>query len=114
MKEDVIRYIDSYDGVIHSRLLAVRKCLIESAGACEEGIAYGIPYIAIGTKKLMFYGGAKQWIALYPFPDTLKAFSERLSGYSLSSGTIRFLHKKEIDFSLISDIAAYRKEQVES
>jgi len=114
MNKEVRLYIESFDREIRERLMDVRKQLFSRIDQGEEGIAYGIPYVSHNGKRLLFYSAAKNWISLHPFPETLEVFEDRLSTYSLSKGTIRFPHTKEIDYELIGDIVSYRMKVIDS
>lgn len=114
MNREVRLYIESFDKDIRERLLMVRERIFSRIDQSGEGIAYGIPYVSCRGKRLLLYSAAKKWIAIHPFPETIDAFKDRLTTYSLSTGTIRFPHTKEIDYEMIGDIVSYRMKGTES
>ncbi len=110
MEQQVQQYMDSLSPELRSRCMVFREKIRALAGACEEGVAYGIPFIARSGKRIIYYGVTKKWVALYPEAEAVEVFTEKLAGYSTSKGTIRFPHTKEIDYALIGEIIAYRIE----
>ena len=63
-------------------------------GSCE-----GIP--AIQTEDWLRH------IGLYPGPEAVAAFAERLTDYKTRKGTIQLLYSKPLPLELIGEIAAW-------
>ncbi len=112
MNEDIRHYMDALSEDLRRKILEFRNTLLAHTGACDEGLAYGIPFIGKNGKRIIYYGITKKWIAVYPEADAIIAFEKKLEGYSTSKGTIRFPHTQEIDFNLIYEIIDYKIELI--
>ena len=50
---------------------------------------------------------SKKHIGLYPGPDAVMEFAEKLQEYKTSTGTIQFPYSKPLPLSLIAEIAGW-------
>ena len=97
-------YISSFEPKIQKILKKIRTTIKKSFPKAEEKIAYGMPSIYVG-KKRVYFAAAKTHIGLYPGPAIISKFKKELAPYDTSKGTIRFpLDDKEIPYPLITKI----------
>lgn len=88
------------------RLRLFIAALVPDATEC---IAYGLPTFRHGKKHLVAYGNAKKHCAFYPMSGSIiDGFADRLEGYSLSKGTIRFVPERPIPDDVVRDIVLAR------
>jgi uncharacterized protein YdhG (YjbR/CyaY superfamily) len=107
----VVRNVDEYfyslPDSVREKLEKLRDVIKRTAPEAEEVISYGMPaYKYHGV--IAYIGAAKKHYALYAYPDSIRAFYEKLKPYELSKGTIKFQYDKPVPEKLVSDIIKYR------
>ena len=95
-----------FDGIRQRALLLVPDAVEERS--------YGMPALLHGGKGLISTMQAKGHLAVYPFSGTVvAAVADRLAGYSLSTGTIRFSLETPIPADVLDDIIALRAAEID-
>ncbi len=102
----VDEYICAQPDGVREKLEAVRKAIRKALPEAEERLSWGMPTF---WKKhnIIHFAGFKNHIGLYPGPEAVMEFSERLQGYKTSKGTIQFPHSVPLPLELIEEIAAW-------
>ena len=78
-----------------------------------ETTSYNMPAFKVGGKAVIGFLAHKQHMALYPHSGwVIEQLRDRLEGYSLSSGTIRFTEANPVPDELLEEIIAKRLEQL--
>jgi uncharacterized protein YdhG (YjbR/CyaY superfamily) len=102
-------YLASLDDEKRSALEGLSAVVREAAPGAEETISYGMPAYRLDGKVLVLFGASAGHCALYPGSGTaVKAFADRLEGFSTSKGTIRFDPGDPLPRDLVRDIVRYR------
>ena len=57
--------------------------------------------------NIIHFAGFKNHVGLYPGPEAVREFAERLKEYKTSKGTIQLPYSKPVPAELISDIARW-------
>jgi uncharacterized protein YdhG (YjbR/CyaY superfamily) len=100
--ESVDDYISSFPPEVQTVLQAARETIHAAAPGLQESISYGIPTFSIGGRPVVYLGGWKKHISIYPIPDldggTLKSDMAR---YLSGKGTAKFPLGKPIPHELI-------------
>ena len=78
----------------------------EALPEAEERISWSMPTYWKGHNIIQF-AGFKNHVGLYPGPEAVREFSERLKGYKTSKGTIQLPYSGTVPAGLISDIARW-------
>ena len=99
-------YIDNQDEDVRPRLDAVYETIRAAIPDAEERLSWGMPTFRKG-RNIIHFAPAKKHIGLYPGPEAVAAFAERLTGYKTSKGAIRLPDDKELPLALIADIARW-------
>ncbi len=99
-------YIAAQPEEARQYLKKVRDAIHAALPEAEERIAWSMPTFWKGYNIIQF-AGFKKHIGLYPGPEAVLEFSERLKEYETSKGTIRLPYDKPIPAELISDIAGW-------
>ena len=99
-------YIDNQDEAVRPRLDAVYETIRAAIPDAEERLSWGMPTFRKG-RNIIHFAPAKKHIGLYPGPEAVAAFAERLTGYKTSKGAIRLPDDKELPLALIADIARW-------
>lgn len=58
-------------------------------------------------RNLIHFAAFKKHIGLYPGPEAVEAFADKLKEYKTSKGTIRFPFDKPLPLELIGEIARW-------
>lgn len=97
---------------LQEKLEQLRKTIRKAAPKSEEGIGYGMPSYKL-QGPLVYFAYFKNHIGFFPMPDAISAFKEKLSGYELAKGTVRFPHDAPLPVKLIADMVKFRVKQNE-
>ena len=72
-------------------LEGVRALIAGAVPDAEEGTSYGIPAFLYEGRPLAGFRAGRSHLSLFPFsPAAIEAVNERLEGFDVSRGTIRF------------------------
>lgn len=99
-------YIALQDERAQPYLQAIRDTIRCAVPNAQERISWSMPTFWDG-KNLIQFAASKQHIGLYPGPEAVALFQDRLSGYETSKGTIRLPYQKPLPLDLIADIAKW-------
>lgn len=99
-------YINSFDEEIRPRLNELRQLILDIAPELKEKISWGMPTFYM-KKNIIHFAAHKKHIGLYPGPDAIVAFADRLADYQTSKGAIRIPNDKEFDKELIKDMILF-------
>ena len=91
----------------------IRQLVKLSVPQAEEGKSYGMPALKYNKRPLIGFVAARKHLSLFPFsPAVIEALSDRLDGFALSKGTIRFTADKPIPDNLLRDIVMLRLAEI--
>ena len=99
-------YIAEQDETIRPRLEDVYKVISDAMPNAEERISWGMPTFWEG-RNIIHFAAAKKHIGLYPGPEAIEFFADRLQDYKTSKGAIQLPNNKELPTDLIKDIAIW-------
>lgn len=85
----------------------LRETIRETVPQAEECISYGLPSLRLNGRTFVSYGAAAKHCAFYA-GATVQKFSDELSDYGTSKGTIRFSPEKPLPKSLIQRLLKER------
>jgi uncharacterized protein YdhG (YjbR/CyaY superfamily) len=97
-------YINEQDEAIRPRLLQVYNAIRTAIPDAEECISWQMPTFRKG-RNIIHFAAYKKHIGLYPGPQTVEEFADKLIGYKTSKGAIQFPHDQDIPLDLIAQIA---------
>lgn len=91
----------------------IRLRAIELVPELEEGRSYGMPTLLYHGKGLLSTMQTKTHLALYPHSsEVVTRVADRLTGYSLSRGTIRFSVAKPLPDDVVDDVIRLRAQEL--
>ena len=99
-------YIDRQDEKIQPRLYDIYEIVRKAVPDGEERISYGMPTFWKG-RNLIHFAAMKNHIGLYPGPEAIEVFSDKLTNYKTTKGAIQLPNDKELPLELIAEIAAW-------
>jgi uncharacterized protein YdhG (YjbR/CyaY superfamily) len=83
------------------------RCTIRAAlPDAEERISWSMPTFW-GGKNVIQFAASKRHIGLYPGPEAVELFQDKLAGYETSKGTIRLPYQEPLPLELIEEIAKW-------
>ena len=104
--ESIEEYIAAQPEGIQPYLNQVRDALRRALPDAEERISWSMPTYR-KKHNIIQFAGFKNHVGLYPGPEAVQAFSQRLKEYKTSKGTIQLPYSKLVPAELISDIARW-------
>ena len=100
------KYIAEQDETIRPRLEDVYKVISDAMPNAEERISWGMPTFWKG-RNIIHFAAAKKHIGLYPGPEAIEFFADRLQDYKTSKGAIQLPNNKELPLDLIKDLSRW-------
>jgi uncharacterized protein YdhG (YjbR/CyaY superfamily) len=105
--KSIDEYIGTFPNNIQNVLEEIRQAIREAAPKAEETISYQIPAFKLNG-DLVWFAAFKDHIGFYPRASGIEVFKEKLAGYEISKGTVRFPINEPIPFDLIKEIVRFR------
>lgn len=94
-------------------LAHVRAAVKAAAPDAEEGESYGMPAFKVAGKPLLGFTASTAHLSVHPFsPEVVDAVRDRLDGFSLSKGTIRFSASQPLPDGVIEELVALRMREI--
>jgi uncharacterized protein YdhG (YjbR/CyaY superfamily) len=109
-------YIGSQSEEAQVILKQLRSIINNSVPETVELTNYKVPSFTLvpGTKpeqQIMIVAYAK-YVSFYPFQATINHFSDKLMGYDLGKGTVKFPFNKPLPKELIKQMVEFRKDEI--
>ena len=83
------------------------RCTIRAAlPDAEERISWSMPTFW-GGKNVIQFAASKRHVGLYPGPEAVELFQDKLAGYETSKGTIRLPYQEPLPLELIEENAKW-------
>jgi uncharacterized protein YdhG (YjbR/CyaY superfamily) len=106
-------YFESLDADTRAAFEHVRTLALEIAPDAEQGTSYGMAALKYRGKPLLGFAAAKRHLSVFPFSArVVDEVQDRLSGYELSKGTIRFTVEKPLADDVIRDVVTLRMTEI--
>ena len=91
----------------------VRAVVAGLAPDAEEGTSYGVPAFLLAGRPLLGFSAAKKHLSIFPFsPAAIEAGRERLDGFDLGKGTIRFSPDRPVPDDVLADLVHARGQEI--
>ena len=109
--ETVEEYILAQDEGIRDQLRQVRTVLVSRLSDAKEKISWSMPTYW-KDHNIIHFAAQKKHIGLYPGPEAVAFFSEKLdqAGLKYSKGSIQIPYSDELPLELIAEIADWCRE----
>jgi uncharacterized protein YdhG (YjbR/CyaY superfamily) len=106
-------YLDGLPAEQRAALARVRAVMGELEPEAEEGESYGMPAFLYAGRPLLGFRAAKKHLSVFPFsPAAAQAVADRLEGFDLSKGTIRFAPDRPLPEDVLADLVRARKKEI--
>ena len=103
---DIDEYISFQDEGIQPYLQEVREAIGNAIPDAEEKISLSMPTFW-KKRNLIQFAASKRHIGIYPGPEAVEAFHDRLEEYETNRGTIRIPYRMPLQLDVIADIAKW-------
>ncbi len=108
-------YLDGVEPSARAALEHVRRLVRAQVPTAEEGRSYGMPALKYRRKPLLGFVAAKTHLSIFPFsPAVIDAARDRLAGFELSKGTIRFSVEQPIPDDVLAELVGHRVAEIDS
>ena len=106
-------YLDDLPPAEKAALERVRAVVGGLAPDAEEGTSYGVPAFILAGRPLLGFSAAKKHLSIFPFsPAAIEAVKERLDGFDLGKGTIRFSPDRPPPNDVLADLVRARTQKI--
>jgi uncharacterized protein YdhG (YjbR/CyaY superfamily) len=104
--KNIEEYITSCAPEIQPRLRELRQLIRDVEPSLKEKISWQMPTF-YAKHNVIHFAAHKNHIGIYPGPDAIERFSDRLKGYKVSKGAFQIPYDKPFDRSLIADMIRF-------
>ena len=109
-------YLATLPGDQRAALEVLRGQIKAAAPQAREVFSYGVPAFRVGAgagKVLLGYAAMKSHLGLYVFEGELVArFANKLEGFSIAKGTIRFTPDAPLPAALVAEVVAAKLAEI--
>ena len=112
MSSPVDEYLDGLGDQERAALAHVRDLVLEEVPEAEPGTSYGLTAFRYRRKPLLGFQAASGHLAIYPSPKSIDAVRDRLTGFAVSKGTIRFSQSRPIPDEIVCDVIRSRAAEI--
>jgi uncharacterized protein YdhG (YjbR/CyaY superfamily) len=92
----------------------VRRLAMNLAPKAEQGVSYGMAALRYKGKPLLGFRAAKGHLSVFPFsPQAVEAARDRLDGFALSKGTVRFTATEPLPDAAVEAIVRHRMSEID-
>ncbi len=110
----VTEYLDTVDPANRGAMQRVVDRSRELLPDLEEGVSYGMPALMYRGKPLLSVMETRRHLAIYPYSGyVVSRVAERLEGFSLSTGAIRFSAAQPVPADVLDDLVRLRRDEIE-
>lgn len=106
-------YIAAFPDAVRPILEAVRKTIRAAAPDAVEAVSYGIAAYRLDGHPLVYFGGWKSYVSVYPLPEP-PVLEAEMAPYRHGPGTVRFPFDEPIPHDLIARIVKARRAEREA
>lgn len=103
-------YIESFPDDVKAKLQTLRNIIQKTVPEATEGISYGMPSYKLNG-PLVYFGGFKDHISLFPTGSGVAALKKDLVGYETTKGTIHFPLDKPLPLPLIKKVVEFKVQE---
>jgi len=109
--------LDDYFGTLDADTRAafehIRDLALEIVPEAEQGTSYGMAALKYKEKGLLGFAAAKRHLSIFPFSgQVVDDVRDRLTGFELSKGTIRFTVNRPLPDDVVRDVMALRLAEI--
>jgi uncharacterized protein YdhG (YjbR/CyaY superfamily) len=108
--DDYLRGLPAAQRVALERVRAVVGAVAPDA---DEGTSYGMPAFRYAGRPLLGFRASKHHLSVFSFsPAAIEAVADRLDGFDLAKGTIRFTPDHPVPEDVLADLVGARQREI--
>jgi uncharacterized protein YdhG (YjbR/CyaY superfamily) len=108
-------YLDGLPEREKDALERVRVLVVRIVSEAEEGRSYGMPAYRYRGRPLLGFRKAKEHLSVFPFsPRAIEAVQDRLGGFDVAKGTIRFTPDRQLPDDVLTDLVRARAREIDA
>ena len=108
--DDSLAALPEPDRACLQRVIKIARDLVPEA---VDGVSYGMPALKLDAKPLIGFVAAAKHLSIFPFsPEVVDAVANKLDGFSLSKGTIRFTPDHPVPDAVVEEIVRLRRAEI--
>lgn len=108
--ESIEEYIAQQPEDTRPYLRQVNAAIKAALPDAQEKISWSMPTYW-KKRNIIHFAAFKKHIGLYPGPEAVEAFAERLTEYKTSKGSIQLPYSKPLPLELIAEIAKWSEQE---
>jgi len=106
-------YFKGLDAPARAAFEHIRDLAVEEVPEAEPGTSYGMAALRYKQKPLLGFRAAEKHLSVFPFsPEAIDAVRDRLTGFDLAKGTIRFAATKPLPDDVVRQVVRERAAQI--
>lgn len=106
-------YLEGLDQPSREAFARVLSAALAEAPEAEQGTSYGMAALIYKRRPLLGFRAAKRHLSVFPFsPAVVESVRDRLTGFELSKGTIRFTVDTPVADDVVRDIVRRRMAEI--
>lgn len=103
-------YIAACDVTAQPKLRQLRKIIREAEPTLTERISWRMPTYRL-NRDVIHFAANRRHVGVYPGPEAIEHFADRLGDYRTSKGAIQIPYDRELDAELIADLVQFSIDQ---
>jgi uncharacterized protein YdhG (YjbR/CyaY superfamily) len=110
--QEVDQYLDALEEPKRTTLAVLRQTILGILPDAEQGISYGVPAFKVRGKTIAGFAAFKNHLSYLPHSGSVfPQLKDELSGYSFSTGALRFGIGQPLPAPLVEKLIAVRLQQ---
>ena len=111
----VDEYFEGLDAPTRAAFEHIRALVRDIAPEVEDGWSYGMAALRYKRRPLLGFRTTKDHLSVFPFsPKAVEVVRDKLTGYELSKGTIRFTLARPLPDKVVRDMVRFRVEEIDA
>ena len=110
--QEIDQYLDALEEQKRATLALLRQNILDFLPQAEQGISYGVPAFRVRGKTIAGFAAFKNHLSYLPHSGSVfPQLKDQLTGYSTSSGALRFDIGHALPAPLVEKLIAVRLKQ---
>lgn len=110
--EEIDQYLDALEEPKRATLARLRQTILDILPEADQGISYGVPAFKVRGKTIAGFAAFKNHLSYLPHSGSVfPQLKDELTGYSTSSGALRFSIDEPLPALLVEKLITVRLRQ---
>ncbi len=110
--QEIDQYLDALEEPKRATLARLRQTILEILPEADQGISYGVPAFKVRGKTIAGFAAFKNHLSYLPHSGSVfPQLHDELTGYTTSSGALRFGIDEPLPAPLVEKLIAVRLQQ---